>query len=143
MLRIATVNVNGIRAAHRRGFGDWLATRGCDVVTLQEVRCPEDALPEGAFGDYHASYDLGQVAGRNGVAVLTRTAPVAVRTWSAPDPDRPLAREPEEARDRGPVRRGGPRRPTAHRGEPVPAQGRAARAPAGPETDAREPGRRR
>lgn len=93
MLRIATVNVNGIRAAHRRGFGDWLATRGCDVVTLQEVRCPEDALPEGAFGDYHASYDLGQVAGRNGVAVLTRTPPAAVRTWAVPDPERPLARE--------------------------------------------------
>lgn len=93
MLRIATVNVNGIRAAHRRGFDDWLATRGCDVVTLQEVRCPEDALPDGAFGDYHASYDLGQVAGRNGVAVLTRVPPAAVRTWSVPDPERPLARE--------------------------------------------------
>lgn len=92
-MRIATVNVNGIRATHRRGFGDWLASRGCDVVTLQEVRCPEDALPEGAFGDYHASFDLGQVAGRNGVAVLTRVPPSAVRTWAVADPERPLARE--------------------------------------------------
>lgn len=38
MLRIATANVNGIRATHRRGFGDWLAGRDCDVVALQEVR---------------------------------------------------------------------------------------------------------
>ncbi len=81
VLRIATVNVNGIRAAHRRGFGDWLATRGCDVVTLQEVRCPATALPDGAFGDFHATYEPGELSGRNGVAVLTRNPPAAVRTW--------------------------------------------------------------
>jgi len=90
--RIATANINGIRAAHRRGFDDWLATRGCDVITLQEVRCPVDALPEGAFGDYHAAYDAGEIAGRNGVAVLTREPAAAVRTWSVADPDRPLPR---------------------------------------------------
>lgn len=92
MLRIATANINGIRAAHRRGFGDWLATRGCDVVTLQEVRCPVAALPEGAFGDYQVAYDAGEVAGRNGVAVLTRERAAAVRSWSVPDPERPLHR---------------------------------------------------
>lgn len=83
MLRVATLNINGVRASHRRGFGDWLATRGCDVVALQEVRAPVAALPPGAFGDYHAVYEPGQVAGRNGVAVLTRQRPVAVRTWDA------------------------------------------------------------
>ncbi|GAB4010003.1 exodeoxyribonuclease III [Nocardioides ultimimeridianus] len=93
MLRIATVNVNGIRAAQRRGFGDWLEKRDCDVVTLQEVRCPEDALPEGAFGDYSAAYDAGVIKGRNGVAVLTREPAAAVRSWSVPDPTRPLPRK--------------------------------------------------
>lgn len=83
MLRVATVNVNGIRATHRRGFGDWLAGRGCDVLALQEVRCPAADLPEGAFGSYHASYDPGILPGRNGVAVLTSHPPVAVRTWGA------------------------------------------------------------
>ncbi|KRA39219.1 MULTISPECIES: exodeoxyribonuclease III [unclassified Nocardioides] len=92
MLRVATVNINGIRAAHRRGFGDWMATRGCDVITLQEVRCPVDALPAEAFGDFHASYDAGTIPGRNGVAVLTRTPPAQVRTWAVPDPARPLPR---------------------------------------------------
>lgn len=92
MLRVATVNINGIRAAHRRGFGDWMATRGCDVITLQEVRCPLDALPEDAFGDFHASYDAGTIPGRNGVAVLTRTPPARVRTWAVPDPALPLPR---------------------------------------------------
>ncbi|MGD8148785.1 exodeoxyribonuclease III [Ornithinimicrobium sp. Y1694] len=108
MLRIASVNVNGIRAAHKRGFADWLATRDCDVVALQEVRAPIESLPEDAFGDRHVVYEPGQIAGRNGVAVLTRQRPVAVRTWDAdvlvrapgedhlhtePAPDRiPLAR---------------------------------------------------
>ena len=83
MLRVATFNVNGIRATRRRGFDDWLATRAPDVVALQEVRCPVPALPDGVFADYHLSYDAGQLAGRNGVAVLTREAPTAVRCWGA------------------------------------------------------------
>ena len=83
MLRIATFNINGIRATHRRGFADWLSGRGLDVLALQEVRAPLAALPQQAFGDYHVAYEPGQVAGRNGVAVLTRHAPAAVRTWDA------------------------------------------------------------
>lgn len=82
MLRVSTFNVNGIRAAERRGFAPWLADRDPDVVALQEVRCPVAALPEGVFGDRHLAYEPGRVAGRNGVGVLTRVPPAAVRTWS-------------------------------------------------------------
>lgn len=81
MLRLATFNVNGIRAATRRGFRPWLERCAPDVVALQEVRCPVDALPTESFGGYFASYCSGNRAGRNGVAVLTRIAPKAVRTW--------------------------------------------------------------
>ena len=80
-MRIATFNVNGIRAAQRRGFEAWLAERDPDVVALQEVRCPPAQLPTGVFGDHHLTYEPGHIAGRNGVAVLTRTRPYAVRTW--------------------------------------------------------------
>ena len=79
MLRVATFNVNGIRAASRRGFDGWLAGRDCDVVGLQEVRCPADELPLTAFGDYRVTYHPGDRAGRNGVAILTRVEPTAVR----------------------------------------------------------------
>lgn len=79
MLRVATFNVNGIRAAHRRGFIDWLNDRQPDVVALQEVRCTDDLLPTQPWGQLHGSYDAGQLAGRNGVAVLTREAPSDVR----------------------------------------------------------------
>jgi len=82
MLRIASANINGIRAAHRRGFGEWLAERDCDVVALQEVRAQASKLPGDAFGEFHVALDTGQLPGRNGVAVLTRRPPAAVRTWS-------------------------------------------------------------
>ena len=82
-MRIATHNVNGIRAAQRRGFSSWLEARHPDVIALQEVRCPVESLPAEAFGPYHVTYDPGTLAGRNGVAVLTRRPPVAVRGWAA------------------------------------------------------------
>ena len=78
--RIATANVNGIRASVRRGFGTWLEQRGPDIVALQEVRCGVDDLPVDAWPQYRLSYDAGSRAGRNGVAVLARWAPSAVRT---------------------------------------------------------------
>ncbi|MGW4481415.1 exodeoxyribonuclease III [Rhodococcus triatomae] len=81
-MRIATFNINGIRAAQRRGFEEWLRDREPDVVALQEVRARASAIPPGVFGPYHLAYDEGVLAGRNGVAVLTRHAPAAVRTWN-------------------------------------------------------------
>ncbi len=76
-VRIATVNVNGIRAALARGFDRWLATCGADIVALQEVRCPVPSLPD--LPGWHVVYDAGSRAGRNGVALLSRTPPSAWR----------------------------------------------------------------
>lgn len=100
-MRVATVNVNGIRAAQRRGFARWLARTAPDVVALQEVRCPEAALPGDAFGGYLAAYDAGTRAGRNGVAVLTREPPAAVRTLRPEGYDFTIARELRAAVDQG------------------------------------------
>ncbi len=80
-MRVITHNVNGIRAALRRGFAPWLRGCGADVVALQEVRCPVEALPLEAFGDYHVTYDPGTLAGRNGVALLTRQPVTDVEAW--------------------------------------------------------------
>lgn len=78
-MRVATVNVNGIRAATRRGFADWLAARDCDLLALQEVRAPADLVPAAAVAGYHFCYHPGDRPGRNGVALLSRTPPLAVR----------------------------------------------------------------
>jgi len=107
-VRIATFNINGIRAAQRRGFEDWLRERQPDVVALQEVRAPAAAVPPGVFGKYHFTYEEGVIPGRNGVAVLTMDPPAAVRTWSGTA----LVRAPGEDHsdtitlERGPLARG-------------------------------------
>lgn len=79
MLRVASFNVNGIRAADRRGFRAWFARRDPDIVAVQEMRCPAALVPTGVFGGHHVTYHPGNLAGRNGVAIVSRTAPVASR----------------------------------------------------------------
>lgn len=79
LLRVASFNVNGIRAAQRRGFSDWLGDRRPDIVAVQEMRAPANHVPEGVFGDLHVAYHPGNLPGRNGVAIASRVAPTAVR----------------------------------------------------------------
>ncbi|MFP7759680.1 exodeoxyribonuclease III [Marisediminicola sp. LYQ85] len=71
-LRIATVNVNGVRAAYRKGMGDWLDGRGVDILALQEVRASTDDLA-GLLGDgWSILHDAATVKGRAGVAIASR-----------------------------------------------------------------------
>ncbi|MCF8587460.1 exodeoxyribonuclease III [Gordonia liuliyuniae] len=81
---VASFNVNGIRASRRRGFDGWLADRFPDVVGLQELRCPLSEV--GEFPGYAASIDVGSIPGRNGVGLLTRHHPAAVRSWAVAPP---------------------------------------------------------
>ena len=92
MLTVATVNVNGIRAAVRRGMHPWLGDLMPDVLCLQEVRAPDDALAEalatGPGGDrpWYTVHEEAATAGRAGVSVHSRAEPIATRT-GLPDPD--------------------------------------------------------
>ena len=79
MLRIASFNVNGIRAAQRRGIETWWAQTCPDILAIQEMRAPAQAIPEGLFDGWHLAYHEGNLPGRNGVALLSRTPPAAVR----------------------------------------------------------------
>ena len=100
MIRIGTHNVNGIRAALRRGFnGFWQQTKA-DVIALQEVRCRIDDLPSEAFEGYHATLDAGQLAGRNGVAVLTSVPPIRVRSLTSTVVEVEAGRPTERAAER-------------------------------------------
>ena len=44
VLTVATVNVNGIRAAYRRGMAPWLERTDPDLLLMQEVRATDDVL---------------------------------------------------------------------------------------------------
>ncbi|MEV4995952.1 exodeoxyribonuclease III [Streptomyces niveus] len=81
MLTVTSVNVNGLRAAAKKGFVEWLAGTGADVVCLQEVRAEEGQLteavrePEG----WHTVFAPAAAKGRAGVALYSRREPERVR----------------------------------------------------------------
>ena len=70
-MRIATVNVNGIRAAARKGMSGWLEASAPDVLLLQEVRADEDAAA-GLLPGYSTRTWPCRIKGRAGVAVAVR-----------------------------------------------------------------------
>ncbi|WP_405373131.1 MULTISPECIES: exodeoxyribonuclease III [unclassified Microbacterium] len=70
-LRIASVNVNGIRAAARNGMHGWLDTADVDILTLQEVRAQASDLAA-ALPGWHIVNDEALAKGRAGVAIAAR-----------------------------------------------------------------------
>ena len=61
MLRILTLNLNGIRSAAAKGFFEWLATQRADIVCVQELKAqiadltPSLCAPAGFTGCFHAA----------------------------------------------------------------------------------------
>lgn len=91
-MRIATFNINGIRARLPRLL-EWLDERRPDIVCLQEIKCADDKFPGDAFDD--SGYGLiwhGQ-KGFNGVAILARgEEPVEVMRGLPGEPEDDHAR---------------------------------------------------
>ena len=79
MLTIATVNVNGIRAAYKRGMGAWIDARRPDVLLLQEVRASDEILAQHLGEGWHIAHQASDIKGRAGVAVASRLPATAVR----------------------------------------------------------------
>ncbi|HYT86156.1 MAG TPA: exodeoxyribonuclease III, partial [Burkholderiales bacterium] len=81
MLRIITLNLNGIRSALAKGFPRWLARQRADVVCMQEIKAQEADLadlalvPKGYHGHYHC---CSTKKGYSGVALYSRTKPQSV-----------------------------------------------------------------
>lgn len=76
-MRIISYNVNGIRAAMKKGFLDWLKTDPADVICLQETKAMKEDVDHQQFTDlgYHNFWYSAQKKGYSGVAVLTRVLP--------------------------------------------------------------------
>ena len=77
MLRIITLNLNGIRAAAAKGFFGWMARQRADVICAQEVKAQECDLdpqllaPKGWHGHFHCA----EKKGYSGVALYCKRAP--------------------------------------------------------------------
>lgn len=79
-LRIYSWNVNGLRAAQKKGFGPWLQQSNADIVGVQEVRALESQLPNELRypTDYHAHFVAAERKGYSGVGLFSRDCPSRV-----------------------------------------------------------------
>lgn len=76
-MRIISYNVNGIRAAIKKGFIDWLKTSPADIICLQETKAEHsdiDVKQLEALGYQHHWFSA-QKKGYSGVAVFTKIKP--------------------------------------------------------------------
>jgi exodeoxyribonuclease-3 len=73
-MRIISYNVNGIRAAIRRDFLEWLSTDPADIICLQEVKAhlADIAVEAIANAGYASYWFCAQKKGYSGVAILTK-----------------------------------------------------------------------
>ena len=71
-LRVATVNVNGVRASFKKGMAEWLAARDIDILAMQEVRATTEILEELLGDEWDILHDAATAKGRAGVAIASR-----------------------------------------------------------------------
>lgn len=76
-MRIISYNVNGIRAAIKKGLLDWMQTDPADIICLQETKAEKDNIDCAPFNElgYHDYWFSAQKKGYSGVAVFTRIKP--------------------------------------------------------------------
>ncbi len=73
-------NVNGIRAATKKGFLDWFHSVSADVVCLQEVKAEVNQVPADVVSPegYHVEWNPAKRKGYSGVAIFSKKKPKAV-----------------------------------------------------------------
>jgi exodeoxyribonuclease-3 len=76
-LRIISANLNGIRSAASKGFHDWLAESGADVVCLQELKAQLPDLTDAlrAPGAMRGWFHCAEKKGYSGVGIYARRQP--------------------------------------------------------------------
>ena len=79
-IKIVSWNVNGIRAAHRKGFLDWFEEERPDILCIQETKANEDQFPADLreMEGYQAYYSSAEKKGYSGVALYTAIEPVGI-----------------------------------------------------------------
>lgn len=76
-IRIITYNVNGIRAAVRKGFSEWLHTDPADIICLQEIKAQPQDIDNSLFeaAGYRPYFFSAEKKGYSGVGILTKLLP--------------------------------------------------------------------
>ncbi len=81
-MRIISWNVNGIRSVWRKGFLRWFKKEEPDILCLQETKADLALMPKGLrkMKGYILLVSSGEKKGYSGVAMLSKTGPIEVRT---------------------------------------------------------------
>jgi exodeoxyribonuclease-3 len=81
MLRVISLNLNGIRSAARKGWLDWAAAQQADVLCVQELKAQEADLDDSlrAVAGLHGQFHFAEKKGYSGVGLYSRKPPQAVR----------------------------------------------------------------
>jgi exodeoxyribonuclease III len=76
-MKIISYNVNGLRAAVKKGFGEWLKTHPADVICIQENKAQQSDVDISIFKElgYHDHWFCAQKKGYSGVTVFTKIEP--------------------------------------------------------------------
>ncbi len=76
-MKVITLNLNGIRSAHKKGFMQWLYRQQADVICLQETKAQTHQLDDELINPrgYHAYFNDAEKKGYSGVAIYTRKKP--------------------------------------------------------------------
>ena len=79
-IRVLSWKINGIRAAHKKGFVEWLGQTSPDIMCLQETKAHLDQLPAAVkeIAGYHSYFSTPERKGYSGVALYTKTEPESV-----------------------------------------------------------------
>lgn len=81
-LTLLSWNVNGIRAAAKKGFLEWFEKESPDILCIQETKAWEEQLDESLTNvkDYHSYFAEAYKKGYSGVVTYTKEKPLSVKT---------------------------------------------------------------
>ncbi len=78
-MKLVSWNVNGLRAALRGDFRNFLAAESPDVLCLQEVKAERGDVDEAVFHGWHVHWNSAEKKGYSGVVLASREQPLDVR----------------------------------------------------------------
>jgi exodeoxyribonuclease-3 len=81
-MKLLSWNINGIRAADRKGLFDWLKSESPDIFCAQEIKAMPDQIPPHLKNTpgYHIFVNSAERKGYSGVATYSKEKPLSVKT---------------------------------------------------------------
>ena len=79
-MKVISINTNGIRAAARKGFFEWLQNQQADIICVQETKAQIDQLEDEIFhpAGYVTAYYDALKKGYSGTAIYSRLKPIEI-----------------------------------------------------------------